>query len=409
MTSLNDIYTTPLSPEECLALTFSFNAYIQDLGQTFNKEERKELANKLIKKYESIFLKNPTVHALYTKSNKSNKSEFFTLNNNDISNLTTPRKLTHYTNSQYHLSPLKGRLLIFILELMGFYKRPPERYKNALYEAVKAVIYTSPVSDDNGSDSHEKNRSDDKVPPGGISNEKMKDLVGTYQIFRKSFNNSFPNSIATHTLKIFYDQDSAGNNILSYKTRNKYDQAQSGNASESLQRVRTSKGHIFNYQGLFFFLGAIHYTHLGETESDSGDYNYPEVKLMHMHGGDKNSIRGLMLSHYPFLGLPVSTSVLMTKLSNEEALRLDALEHAEKLKLGKLERNVDDEHEHLTEREQAELIARYYGNINPHARDCSGAEGSIKAAHEELVRLVAEKADFVTNNIEEKYSKMLTP
>lgn len=286
------------------------------------------------------------------------------------------------------------------MELLGFYIRPTEQPTNILYEAIMAEIYASPIPKHvQGKHAGEQVAEQASHPlPGRFTSDVMDNLVGTYQVFRKSFNSSFPGFVAVHTLKVFLDTDSAGNTILSYKTRNSYDQSQTADTTAGTTRVRESRGHIFNYQGLLFFLGGITYSHLEMFEgTKTGKFNYPEVMLMHLHGGDKSSIRGVMMSHFPFLGLPVSTSVLMTKLGKNEASKLDDLEN--------------DKSKPLSEENKA-LVQRYFGNVDPTmtaGRGENGEANELSDSERQLLEVVKRNLPFIENEIETRYSNMLTP
>jgi hypothetical protein len=424
---MNSVLTASLTSEEYGALTNAFNRYLKSVFQSekIDKDARGDLANELVAQFKDTMLMNPSVRAKYEASEKRDKElTFFRLNNNDISNLTTERDICDYQNQQNCISPLKARCLILGLEIRGFYVRPQERPKHALFDAVMTEVFSAPqnrktkdalrnmgVPEATVGESEDfvakKGEKDEVVEPGLFTEKVINELVGTYQVFRLSLNSSFPDHITTHILKIYQDSDADGVNALCYSTRNRYSQKQTNDNSDSLERVRKSQGHVFNYQGQIFMLGAVTYTHLNETEPSSTDkHRYPEVMMLHMHGGDRKSIRGLILGHYPFLGLPVATTVYMSKLSKIAASKLDGLEHL--LLAAESEGKKAD----LTE-EFATVAAQYFGNVDPNAKVADLSQISdVKGVKEGLAALidaVKENAKFVTNTIESKYSKMLTP
>ncbi|KPV93915.1 hypothetical protein AN214_04014 [Pseudoalteromonas sp. P1-9] len=411
---MDNNYTAPLTPEENKALQEAFTHYLIELNlNTAPKEERIKIANSLTSQYKSVFLENPHVKDKYNSSlMKEKESNYFKVSTNEAAHLTTVRPLEDYERNRKKIdNPVKARLLIFALEIKGFYKRPPEKGRNHLHVAIMEELFKKSRRFPRGNEKNNAQKIDTEKDGFDYNNgyfhkDIISGLVGTYQLFRLSLNNSFPGCVAVHTLRIFRDE--YDQSVVHYTTLNSYKQFQSQDKSKGLRRQRRSSGNLYNFQQQILFLGGTDYSHLDEFESGNQKSNYPEIMLMHAHTGDRNSIRGLLLGQYPFLNLPISTSVFMSKLDDETAAKLKKLEEIEPEKYGFNE---------------LKLLANYYGNIDPNLNTqeitVNDLTSNIELSIDENKELISYRKNlhdrvksihsFIQNSIEQKYSNMLSP
>lgn len=406
--------TSSLTPVENKALKEAFCRYVDSFDQKMKLEERVRLANNLVDLYLPTFKDNPEVQKLIAQS--ENPDNIFKFMPADIAHLTAHRELNDYRKPRKSIRSIKGRLIIFSLEILGFYFRPPNAAANYLHTAIIEDLFRSSTKQAN-TKAITSNKEMDEVVLNGYFKEKLiKRIIGTYQLFRLSLNNSFPGCVAVHTLRIYKDKEDPS--VIRYSTLNSYKQFQSVNQNKGLKRKRESHGHVYNYQGQILFLGGTLYTHLDECESGDLENNYPEIMMLHSHSGDTNNIRGLILGQFPLLGLPVATSVYMSKLDSKSADELEKLE------------DLDPKD---YQPKDIELIARYYGNIDPRLEPArnfiineftlylkklnfSKADGTLEELHEKIItqrkelhKKVKEIHNFIVNKIEDTYSHMLTP
>jgi hypothetical protein len=418
---LDALFVTEPTPIEHRALSIAFNDFMEEKskkngnkkGRNFEQDQLKEL----ISTYETIFSKNPAIHSLAKQSKKGGDVYKIIINEDDHSHLRVTRELSEYAqSSRKSLSKIKARFMIFCLEIEGFYKRPKDVDRNQLHRAIMGNCFF--LTDDEQKnnllvdDLEKENHS-----PGYFSLKDMESLCGTYQVFRLSFNNSFEGNIATYTLTV--SQDLENPRILQYSTFNKYHQYQPSSADKSQLRIRRSKGHLYNYQDQILFLGGVSYTHM-DFEGEEKKANYPEIFLMHRHSGDSKNCRGIILAHFPYLSLPVATSIYICKLPKDVGIKVSNLES----------KMLDNENSVLTIEEEG-ITARHYGNIDPsnegvnidrlflkNGIHCHGSNSkaeesefrsTIKKNVKELFKEVERVEKYVTNSIELKYTKMLTP
>jgi len=159
--------------------------------------------------------------------------------------------------------------------------------------------------------------------------------------------------------------------------------------------------------------------------------------MVNSHSGDTYNMRGLIMGHYPLLKLPVATSIYMSKLRNDTAEYIWELDDEDKKRSlydwylqGKHFGNIDPDFEgeitdqqiHIEKKIPADFIEKY-GNIEfktplPPLEILSKDEKnmlnyliklSIKKGEMKLQKKVKSIMKFVINEIEGKYSKMLTP
>ncbi len=392
---MNNTFIRKVTNAEYLALSEGFSSYLNSKHQRkLTTPERIKFTNDLASEFKSTFLENPAVRDKLNESKKTSDNFLF-FNKNDVINLNQVRTYDEYRNNRYRIENLKARFMIFCLEIKGFYRRPPQDIANNLHYAIMKDLFIEssslPAASDDSKQAH-------SVPNGYFEKKIIERLIGTYQLYRLTFNNSFPDHIAVHTLTIFSDADDP--NVICYSTHNSYKQLQSSEKERGLQRIRDSYGHVYNYQGQLLFLGGTAYSHLDEVEPGENKSNYPEIMMMHSHGGDTKSIRGLILGHFPLLGLPVATSVYMSKLDNKTATHLDEVSKKEPR-----EWSIEDR----------ELMASHYGNIGSNNEQIEPPKNKSiedQATHKGYLKLYNETKiirKFVENQIESTYSKMLTP
>jgi len=435
-----------LNLEENFALKEGFLRYLASFPVKFkNKSERCVKANQLTQKYIEVFETNNEVKSARTKSKSihgSNISKFYNFSTDDLQKITGPKNLEDYKNQSKCISTLKARLMIFSLEVEGHYIRPLEKPTHQLHQAIMDQIFFNKKDLDQPSDI----KGNTKRLNGYFNKKYIKKLFGTYQLYRKSFNNSFPDHIAVHVIKIF--ADTTDPDVICYQSMNSYEQFQNGEKNSPIYRVRMSSGHLFNYQGQMLFLGGTIYSHLNETENRSSindisnddedeKFSYPELMMVNSHSGDTYNMRGLIMGHYPLLKLPVATSVYMSKLDKTASESIWDLENGHKdMSLhdyylqGKHFGNIDPEIEVDRANKPENLedkiphsITEKYGNIGfktvlPSFEHLSEDEKrvleelmkkSVEKGKEKLHRKVKSIMKFVVNEIEGKYSKMLTP
>lgn len=285
------------------------------------------------------------------------------------------------------LAEIKGHLLIFCLRITGHYEEPFCRGEDALFESINEIIFE-----------------DSEIEFSIDTSRGPIDIEGFYAYRRLSFNSSFPDHITTSLLRIRVDNSSYNKKIYKYESYKMYVQNSTGS---TLERQKFTEGSIFDYQGNLLFFGKVFYTDMDSTEAILS-HKYPEIIYAHRHGGDIQNIRGINLGHYPFLKLPVATSVCLTKIENiSEYLNFEAL--IEKFKLFSHFDSVDE-------------IIREQGLVEFNTRliqsDFSDVVSSIditKMAAENLIgnhpisELPEAMQKMITNRIERSYSNMLTP
>lgn len=409
-------FTKRPSIQEYQALQSAFSKYIKAMGIKLNAAQRVKQANDLIEKYRPIFIQNPIVKDKIQSSSLELK-ELLKINTNDGTNLATQRQQEDYLNPRNQIEPVKARLLIFSLEIEGYYERPLDRGENFLHTAIIEDIYRKSVGRQDGKITI---MMDEDIGNGLVDKRIAQDLIGTYQLFRLSFNNSFPGYVSAQTLRVF--QDEKDSNILKYQSFNSYKQYQAHDNDKGMNRIRVSSGHIYNYQQQLLFIGGTAYSHLDETEYKLTTTNkpilkkYPDIMMMHHHSGDTKNIRGIVLGQYPFLNLPVATTLYMSKVDDENAAQIQ--------ELATLDPSIYTMNEVM-------LLAKYFGNINPNMEDdeisvkdlisyiaeedfSNGSD--IKKLEAELIEnrkylrgKVRNVLPFIQNRIENLYSNMLTP
>ncbi len=404
-----NIFTKKLTPNEYSELAKGFNRYIKsNHNGKMRFEIRSDIVKEITNKYLDVFVFNPQVKEKLEKSSKQTK-DYFTYNRNDITNLFTIRSDDDYRERRNCVEALKARFIIFCLEVEGCYQRPQITGKNILHSAMMTEVFFD-GADTSLNEGSLSCMDGITKSPGRFREEFVSELCGTYLLYRLSFNNSFPNHVAAHTLKIYKDDEDP--DIISYSTLNTYKQFQSEDDSSGIQRTRVSHGNVYNYQGQIFLLGAIKYSHLETFERREIKYNYPEVIMLHPHGGDMKNLRGIMLGHFPYLSLPVSTRVYMTKLDNHTSQQLDDIENT----------NFGDMSD-----QQILLLASHCGNIHPEFKLQEPKEESfhdenggvvkkdfnkakiVFKGQQELQHKVSPIIHFIKNEIETSYSQMLTP
>jgi hypothetical protein len=364
-TLLNTTYIDEISLAEQIALVKAFRMYVLFTSKskkfpTQVKTIRSSL-DTLIEEFLPVFIKNQSVKEKLNSSSRSSK-ENFSFNADELRTLHVERDEPVYKiNRNYRTSRLKGRLVIFGLEVLGFFVRPQVSLTNFSYHAIVQDVFS-----------------------GNVPSFTNIELSGFYQVFRLSFNNSFPGHVAAYLIEIYKDPDHPS--IYRYRSSNKYIQKQGSDKHGSMKRARMSDGYIYNYQGQMLFFGGVTYSHvhkvdavagLSVEEKDKYD-NYPEIMMFHPHGGDVLNIRGLMLAHYPLLSMPVATRAYLSSITD-------------------LDSDVD--FDSLLAKKYDDGTPFYYGNVDPKTSDTSHP----------LISSTQNALPFIINKIENTYSQMLTP
>ncbi|ADZ89759.1 hypothetical protein [Marinomonas mediterranea] len=361
-----------ITTQEQIALVKAFRQYsekIQGANYKYKKTDLEPIVravDALKDEFLPIFRKNMHVKERLIDKTETQVVQIFKFNDEDLRSLFTERQPAQYLlNSRNITSTLKGRLIICSLQNLGYYEAPDIHSEKALYEVIVSEIFNS-------------------KPPNLTS----LNLEGFYQLVRLSFNSSFPGHVATSLVEIYNDID-----VLRYRTINSYTQMQSG-SDKGLVRERRSSGFLFDYQGQILFLGSINYSHLHmydinhnltEKEKEKDKYNYyPEIILAHPHGGDQLNLRSLILGHYPYLSLPVSSRAYFIRQPHLSGKNIDELAKET------AEVTIDGDKQE---------IPRYFGNINPDNLDLTNP----------LHKIVKKSLPFIKNSIESTYSHMLTP
>lgn len=297
-------FTKPLSAQEHVVLSSALNSY---LTAQFKSEEL-TIDNVVvhlnsdvtIQNFKLIFGNIPAIRALVDESPK--KDKYLDINAEDIRSLLRDLTIDQVLSSSLRLCPkIKARFLIYVLEAIGHYERPPEMGEDSLFFTVKREIFNDPLYEE------------DLFPAN---------FEGDYLLHRLSLNSSFPDQMTSNFIRIkkgFIEKNRKSDPdevIFRYESVNRYEQDIDG---VPIIRTRTSKGYVFHYQRNLLFVGRVEYSHLADAENDQVlreqapfDF-YPEIMFCHAHGGDRNTVRGIMLAHFPFLGLPVATRVVLSK------------------------------------------------------------------------------------------------
>lgn len=369
---------------------------------------------------------------------KKNKSKYLQI----AKGLTSEEQDSKPASKRSQVLPeIKGHLLIFCLRITGHYEEPFCRGTDALFESINEIIFENKAIDFSISTS-----------TGPI------DIEGFYAYKKLSFNSSFPDNVTSSLLRIRVDHSSYGKKVYKYDSYKMYVQNSTGS---TLERKKFSEGSIFDYQGNLLFFGKVFYSDMDSTEAILS-HKYPEIIYAHRHGGDIQNIRGINLGHYPFLKLPVATSVCLTKIENiskyldvkkfkkilknaSDDINKDEIKKSEYLDINRFKEifeNVSEdinkyemtESEYLDVNKFKEIFENVYDDINKYEMTESEylvelnkkliqsefdyvvafidvekmqSEGFIGNQH--ISRLSEADQKMITNRIERSYSNMLTP
>lgn len=368
-------FNAPLELAEQRALSVALNDYFSKeqikLGcEKLTTEKKIELVHDLRKSFLSTFLMSGI-----SSEEKMKTFEDFEFVSQNISYLIRNPDEINYRKDKHQYPKLKSRFLIFALEILGYYQRPKDFKHEDLFHVVNQVIFRSkPIKFHEGS--------------SGIS--------GLYSVRRFSFNSSLPDTVTACILKIDEPLQLPGGGdsyMYRYSSFNRYEQS----SSKKQTRTRRSNGYVFDYQDNLFLIGDIEYNHMEENEPNHSNSNYAEVMLMTSRGSDQSTMRGLILAHYPYLHIPVSTRVIFSRLDPnlELAKRIEAINLFE----------LDEESLDAPKRDEFENLIKDLTNDHSMGNFPIEHMDQLKEKNQSIRNLLK----FIENKIDTSYSKMLTP